>query len=72
MCLFVLTRQDGTLFDATFVSEEDIMEICIRPGHTHPMGVLHYSVMELVALFCSTQDMQCATHGAIKADSVTR
>ena len=31
------------------------------------MGVLHYSAMELVALFCSTEEMQCTTHGAIKA-----
>ena len=30
------------------------------------MGVLHYSVMELVALFHSTEDMQCATCRAIK------
>ena len=43
------------------------MEICIKLGHTHPMGVLHYSAMESVALFCLTEDMQCATHRAIKA-----
>ena len=42
------------------------MEICIRLGHTHLMGVLHYSAMELVALFHSIEDMQCANHGAIK------
>ena len=35
-------------------------------GHTHPLGVLHYSAMESVALFCSTEEMQCVTHGAIK------
>ena len=56
MCLFILTRKDGILFDVTSVSEEDIMEICIRLGHTHPMGVLHYSAMEMVALFCSTEE----------------
>ena len=31
------------------------------------MGVLHYSVMELVVLFCLAGDMQCATCRAIKA-----
>ena len=67
MCLLVLTRQDGTPFNATSLSEEDIVEICIRQGHTHPMGVLCYLAMELVALFCSTQDMQHTTCRAIKA-----
>ena len=67
MCLFILTRQDGTPFNATSVSQEDIKEICIRLGHTHPVGVLCYSVMELVALFWSTEDMQCTTCRAIKA-----
>ena len=43
-----------------------MVEICIRLGHTHPMGVLHYSVMELVILFRSSDNMQCATCGAIK------
>ena len=38
-----------------------------RLGHTHPMGVLCYSVMELVVLFCSMGNMQCATCRAIKA-----
>ena len=66
MCLFILTRQDGTPFDATSVSEEDIVEICIRLGHTPPIGVLCYLVMELVALFCSTEAMQHATYEAIK------
>ena len=66
MCLFILTRPDGTLFDAAPVSEEDIMEICIKIGHTLPVGVLCYSATELVALFCSTEDMQCTTNRAIK------
>ena len=66
MFLFVLTRQDSTPFYTTSVSEEDIMEICVRLGHTHPMGVLHYLAMESVALFHSTEDMQHATHRVIK------
>ena len=65
-CLFVVTRPDGTPFDVTSVSEEDIVEICIKLGHTHPLGVLHYLAMESVALFCTTEDMQCVTHGAVK------
>ena len=58
MYLFILTRKDGTPFDVTSVSEEDIVEMCTRLGHTHPMGVLCYLVMELVALFHSREDMQ--------------
>ena len=67
MCLLILMKRDGTPFDVTSVLEEDITKICIRQGHTHPMGVLCYSAMELVILFRSVDEMQCATHGAIKA-----
>ena len=31
--------------DASSISE-DIVEIYIMKGHTHPLGVLHYSAME--------------------------
>ena len=48
-------------------TKEDIVETCIKMGHTHPLGVLCYSMMELVASFCSTEEMQHATHGAVKA-----
>ena len=67
LCLVSLTRRDGTLMDASSVSEEDIIEICITKGHTHPLGVLHYSAMELVVLFHSTDELQCATHEIVKA-----
>ena len=67
MCLFVVTRKDGTLFDATSVTEVDIVKICINLGHNHALGALCHSTMELVALFSSTEDMQCTTHGAIMA-----
>ena len=66
MCLFVITQKDGTPLDATSVTKEDIVEMCIKMGHTHPLGVLHYSTTELIALFCSTEEMQCTTCGAIK------
>ena len=47
--------------DASSISEEDNIEICIMKGHTHPLGVLHYSTMELVVLFHSTDELQHAT-----------
>ena len=39
MCILILTKKDGTPFDVTSVLEEDIIKICVRLGHTHPMGV---------------------------------
>ena len=53
--------------DASSVSEEDIFEICITKGHTHPLGVLHYSAMESVVLFHSTDELQCTTCATAKA-----
>ena len=67
MCLVLLTRRDGTLMDASSVTEEDIIEICITMGHIHPLGVLHYSATELVVLFHLTDKLQCTTHGIMKA-----
>ena len=67
MCPFIITWKDGTPFDATSVTKEDIIKMCIKMGHTHPLGVLHYSTMELIALFCSTEGRQCTTCGAVKA-----
>ena len=66
ICVLILTRKDGTPFDATSVLEEDIIKICIRLGHTHPVGVLHYSVTESIVLFQLADDMQHATCGAVK------
>ena len=65
--MFIVTRIDGTLFDVTSVTEEDIVEICITLGHTNPLGVLWYLAMESVALFHTTEEMQWASQGAIKA-----
>ena len=65
MCLFVVTRKADTQLDATSATEEDIVEICVKWGHTHPLGVLHYSAMELVTLFHSTEEMQHATCRAV-------
>ena len=57
MCILVLIRGDGTLFHATYIQEEDIIEICVQLGHTHPEGVLRYLAMESVVLFHSVDDM---------------
>ena len=53
--------------DASSVTEEDIIEICIKVGHIHPLGVLHYSTTGSVVLFHSTDDLQHATYRIMKA-----
>ena len=62
-----LNKKDGTLFDVTSIQEEDIMEICVWLGHTHLLGVLHYTMRESIILFQSVDVMESAMHGAIKA-----
>ena len=66
MCMFIIMWKDGTPFNVTSVTEEDIVEICVTLGDTHPLGVLWYSATELVALFHMTEEMQRASHGTIK------
>ena len=34
MCVLVLTRGDGTSFDAASIQEEDIIELCVEMGQT--------------------------------------
>ena len=51
MCILILTRGDGTTFDASSIQEEDVIKICLQLGHTHSEGVLQYSVIESVMLF---------------------
>ena len=67
ICMFIATTKDGSPFDVTSVTEEDIMEICITLGHTHPLCVLQYLVTESVALFHMTEEMQWLSCSAIKA-----
>ena len=57
ICIFIVTRKDGTPLNVTSVSEEDIIEICVTLGHSHPLGVLQYLATESVALFCTTEEM---------------
>ena len=46
--------------DASSMTEEDIMEICIGRAHVHPIGVLQYSMAELVVLFRNLEDVNRA------------
>ena len=67
MCVLVLTRSNRTLFNATSIQEEDIVELCIELGQRHPKGVLQYLVTESVILFCSVDEMLVKACGVIKA-----
>ena len=66
-CMFIITRTDGTLLDVTSVTVEDIVDICMTLGHTHPLGLLWYLAIKSVALFHTTEEMQWASHSAKKA-----
>ena len=67
MCVLVLTRGNGTPFDAASIHEEDITELCIEMGQTHPKGVLQFSATELVVLFHSMDEMLVMACGVTKA-----
>ena len=67
MCVLVLIRSDGTLFNAASILEEDIVEISTQFGQTHPSGVLWYSAVKSVILFQSVEEMLVTVHGVIKA-----
>ena len=43
--------------------EEDLVEICITKGHTHPLGVLHYLPTESVIFFSTGEDLNHVTCG---------
>ena len=59
MCILTSNKKrDGTPFNVTSVMEEDIVEIFIRLGHTHPMGVLCYSTWWNQS-FCFDWWMRC-------------
>ena len=65
LCLISITKTDGTPMDASSISEEDIVEICMKKGHTHPLGMLCYLAMESIVLFSTTEDLKCASHGLV-------
>ena len=52
--------------DASSISEEDIMEICIKKGHTSLLGVLCYSATESVVLFHTTDELMHASCSIVK------
>ena len=58
MCVITLTKRGGTLFDVTSIQEENTMEICVQLGHTQLLGMLHYTTLESIILFHSTDEMQ--------------
>ena len=59
LCTVSITRRDGTPMDASSISEEDIIELCVKQGRTCPLGVVHYSAAESVVLFPTTDDLKC-------------
>ena len=67
MCIFVLTRGDGTLFNTFSILEEDVIVICIWLGHTHPEGVLQYSAIKSVMLFHTADKLQIMVCGVMKS-----
>ena len=38
---------------------------CVKKGHTHPLGVLHYLAMESVILFSTVEDLNCVSCGLV-------
>ena len=57
-----ITKGDGTLLDASSILEEDILELCARRVHTHPLGVLWYSTVDSVILFSNVTDVNRTQH----------
>ena len=55
-----INRGDGTPLDASAITEEDIVEICVQRAHTDPLGVLQFSVAESVILFGNVTDVNRA------------
>ena len=61
LLVVLITKGDGTPLDAPSIMEEDNTEVCVRRAHTHPLGVLQYSMVESVILFRNVTDVSC-TH----------
>ena len=57
MCVLVLTRGDCTPFNTTSIQEEDIIDLCVEMGQTHPEGVLWF--WWLNQSFCFVLVMKC-------------
>ena len=63
-CVLVLAKGNGTLFDAASIQEEDITELCVEVGHSHPKCVLWLLAMEL---FQSSDEMLAVVCRVTKA-----
>ena len=67
MCVLLLTRGDGTPFDVASLQEEDLIQLCIDMGQTHPKGLVWFLATELVVLFHSVDEILVAVHGVTQA-----
>ena len=67
MCLFALTKGDGTPFDTSSILEENIIGICVWFRHTYPERVLWYSMIKSVMLFHTADELQGMMCGIVKA-----
>ena len=62
LLVVLITKGDGTPLDASSLTEEDIVEVCVRRAHTCPLGVLWYSTVESVILFGNVADVSHTHH----------
>ena len=62
LLVVLITKGDGTLLDASFILEEDIVELCAWRALTHPLAVLWYSMVDSVILFSNVTDVNRAQH----------
>ena len=60
-----ISKRDGTPIDASSISEEDIVELCVGRAHTHPLGVLRYSAVDSVVFLSSAADVSCTQHALL-------
>ena len=65
LLLIIITMGDGTPMDVSSILEEDIIEICIQRAHTHPLGVLRYSMAEWVILITNLKDVNHIHHNLL-------
>ena len=57
-----IIKRDCTPLDASSILEEDIVELCVRRAHTHPLGVLRYSAADSVVFFNNVTDVNRTQH----------
>ena len=50
-CVLTYGQGDGTLFNANFLKEVDVVELGVGVGQVHPKGVLWLLVTESVVVF---------------------